>query len=145
MSVVTPLDLDRLSPTSRSRLAVEVAITYLRVRWLMRQDDAKRAVRTLRALAARSGASFDEETETELVAAWRLARAVSKVLIRLPGDSRCLFRSLTLMCMLERRGIAQVLVIAVRPRPFAAHAWVEVGGLAVLPDADPGYERLLEL
>jgi peroxiredoxin len=49
------------------------------------------------------------------------------------------------MCMLERRGISQVVVIAVRPRPFAAHAWVEVEGAAVLPDADPGYERLLEL
>ena len=49
------------------------------------------------------------------------------------------------MCMLERRGIPQRLVIAVRPQPFAAHAWVEVEGEAVLPDADPGYERISEL
>jgi hypothetical protein len=47
--------------------------------------------------------------------------------------------------MLERRGIAQTLVVAVRPRPFGAHAWVEVAGKPVLPDADAGYERILEL
>ena len=70
---------------------------------------------------------------------------MEKVLRRLPADSRCLFSSLTLMCMLERRGIGQVVVIAARPQPFGAHAWVEVEGEAVLPAADPGYERLLEL
>jgi hypothetical protein len=63
----------------------------------------------------------------------------------LPTDSRCLFSSLTVMCMLDRRGIEQTVVIAVRPRPFSAHAWVEVDGKPVLPDGDPGYERLLEL
>jgi Transglutaminase-like superfamily len=145
MNVITPRDLDRLPPVRRSRLGLEVLMTYLRVRWLMRGDDPRRAVHALRASAAGSGMSFDEEAGTELVAAWRLARAVRKVLSRLPGDSRCLFSSLTLMCMLERRGITQMLVIAVRPAPFAAHAWVEVGGQAMLPDADPGYERLLEL
>lgn len=144
MSVITPTNLDRLSPMWRLHLTLEVVVTYLRVRWLMRQDDAKRAVGALRAYAAGSEIHFDAEGD-HLVAAWRLARATRKVLTRLPGDSRCLFKSLTLMCMLERRGIPQVIVIAVRPKPFAAHAWVEVDGQAVLPDADPLYERLLEL
>ncbi len=49
------------------------------------------------------------------------------------------------MCMLDRRGIEQTVVIAVQPQPFSAHAWVEVEGQPVLPDGDPGYERLLEL
>lgn len=145
MSAVTPVDLGRLSPLRRLRLAAEVAVAYLQVRWQMRGGDAESAVRSLRARMAPTGGAAELEAGEELVAAWRLARATRRVLTRLPGDSRCLFRSLTLMCMLERRGISQVVVIAVRPRPFAAHAWIEVEGAAVLPDADPGYERLLEL
>jgi hypothetical protein len=145
MSVVTPTDLDRLAPIPRLRLTAEVVATYLRVRWLMRSDDAKQAVRALRAYAATSGLVLEMERENEVFVAWRLARAMEKVLARLPSDSRCLFSSLTLMCMLERRGVDQVLIIAVRPQPFGAHAWVEVEGEAVLPDADPKYERLLEL
>jgi hypothetical protein len=145
MSVaVTPLDLDRLSPTRRLRLAAEVASTYLRVRASMRYDDATYAVARLRAISNEGGAGSAPESSRQ-VAAWRLARATRKTLERLPADSRCLFSSLTLMCMLERRGIDQVLVIAVRPRPFAAHAWIEVEGEAILPAADPGYERILEL
>jgi hypothetical protein len=145
MRVVTPTDLERLTLGDRLSLALEVAVTYFRVRRQMRQGDAERAVAVLRARAAASRASFDAESSSGFLAGWRLSRAVRKVLTRIPGDSRCLFKSLTLMCMLERRGIQQLVVIAVRPRPFAAHAWVEVDGHAVLPDADPGYERLMEL
>lgn len=145
MSAVTPVDLSRLSPPHRLRLAWEVLATYLRVRWQMRGGNAESAVSSLRANMAPAERGAELASGEELVAAWRLARATRRVLTRLPADSRCLFRSLTLMCMLERRGISQVVVIAVRPRPFAAHAWVEVEGTAVLPDADPGYERLSEL
>jgi hypothetical protein len=143
MSFVTPLDLDRLSLRRRSRLAAEVLGTYLRVRWTMRDDNAERAVFRLRTSTSRPAPVFEDGLE--LIAAWRLARIVTQVLRRLPSDSRCLFSSLTLMCMLERRGISQKLVIAARPRPFAAHAWVEVGNQAMLPDADSGFERLMEL
>lgn len=147
MSPITPINLDKLGPGRRVRLTGEVLSTYARVRWVMREDDAERAVRRLRTDARGSVQSPESERERDLqlLAAWRLAHATGRVLERLPSDSRCLFRSLTLMCMLERRGIAQTLVVAVRPRPFGAHAWVEVSGRAVLPDADPGYERLLEL
>ncbi|HMC49587.1 MAG TPA: lasso peptide biosynthesis B2 protein [Solirubrobacterales bacterium] len=144
MRATTPTDLDRLSPWAKARLSLEVMSTYLRVRWAMRGDDAEEAVRLIRKQAAGDPVEFDAEGEG-LVAAWRLARATRKVLLNLPSDTRCLFRSLTLMSMLERRGIAQQLVIAVRPKPFAAHAWIEVEGQAVLSDADPGYERLLEI
>jgi hypothetical protein len=145
MSVGTSTNLDRLSPAARSRLALEVLTTYLQVRRQMRQDDTRRAVRALRSYAARSGIHLEAGRDQELVAAWRLAQATKKVLVRLPSDSRCLFSSLTLMCLLERRGIEHVVVIAVRPGPFIAHAWVEVHGQAVLPGGEPGYERLLEL
>jgi hypothetical protein len=144
MRAATPRDLDRLSLWAKARLSSEVVSTYLRVRWAMRGDDAEEAVRRIRQRAGGYPVEFDAQGE-ELVAAWRLARATRRVLLSLPSDTRCLFRSLTLMSMLERRGIPQQLVIAVRPQPFAAHAWIEVEGQAVLSDADPGYERLLEI
>jgi hypothetical protein len=142
VSSLTPQSLDKLPLSQRARLGAEVLGTYARVRWAMREGDAWRAVRELRSHIPPATAF---EAGLELVAAWRLAHIVTRVLRRLPSDSRCLFRSLTLLCMLERRGIAQTLVIAVRPQPFAAHAWIEVEGQAMLPDADPGYERLMEL
>jgi hypothetical protein len=147
VKAITPVNLDKLAAGQRLRLSTEVLRTYARVRWVMRDDDAERAVRRLRSDAGGSvrPPESEQEQSLQLLAAWRLAHATSKVLERLPSDSRCLFRSLTLMCLLERRGIAQTLVVAVRPRPFGAHAWVEVGGQAMLPEADPGYERLLEL
>lgn len=143
MSLVTPLNLDRLPLGRRLRLSLEVLLTYLRVRLVMRDDDAERAVSHLRSTFKGPPMAF--EPGLELLVAWRLARAVITILERLPSDSRCLVRSLTLICMLERRGIPESLVIAVRPDPFAAHAWVEVANQAMLPAADPGYERLLEL
>lgn len=145
MKPVTP-HLDRLSLAQRLRLGGEVLWTYARVRWAMRDADAQRAVSRLRAGAAAVAPPAEEHDEEDReVQAWRLARATRKVLVRLPSDSRCLFSSLTLLCMLERRGIPQRLVLAVRAQPFGAHAWVEVGGRPVLPEAEPGYERLLEL
>ena len=137
------VDLDVRSLGRRTRLGLEVLLTYVRVRWVMRNEDASCAVRALRTCAL--GSPIGHEERRELVVARRLARIVSRVLRLLPSDSRCLFRSLTLMCMLERRGISQSLVIAVRPDPFAAHAWIEVAGEAMLPDAGRFYERLVEL
>jgi hypothetical protein len=143
MSPVTPLNLDRLSFGPRVRLGTEVLLTYIRVRARMRDDDAQRAVARLR---TGKGTQSRKLTEGEqYLAAVRLAHAAGRVLNLLPTDSRCLFRSLTVMCLLDRRGLEQTLVIAVRPQPFEAHAWVEVEGQPILPDGEPGYERLLEL
>lgn len=141
MNVVTPVDLHTLSRGWRARIALEVIVTYARVRWVMRGGDVQRAVAQLRGGVGHCALDGD----LQLLAAWRLARIVRRVLDPLPSDSRCLFRSLTLMGMLERRGISQTLVIAVRPNPFAAHAWIEVDTRPMLPAADPGFERLLEL
>jgi hypothetical protein len=147
VSPVTPLNLDRLALRPRLSLTAEVLSTYMHVRWVMRDDDAERAVRRLRADARNSmrNSAPASESDLQVFAARRLAHATRRVLEILPSDSRCLFRSLTLLCLLERRDISQTLVLAVRPRPFGAHAWVEVEGRPVLPDAEPGYERLLEL
>ncbi len=145
MTPVTPSNLDSLAAGERARLGAEVLSAYVQVRRLARDQDAERAVRRLRENAARDAWRFALPDEVELLVAWRLGRIVQRVLSVLPSDSRCLYRSLTLVGMLQRRGIPQTLVIAVRPRPFAAHAWVEVRGEPMLPAADPGYERLVEL
>ncbi len=54
---------------------------------------------------------------------------------------RCLQRSVMLVRLLRRAGIAAELVIGYRPNPFFSHAWVEVGG-RVLNDS-PAYARRL--
>lgn len=145
MSPVAPAHLDRLGPADRLRLAAEVLAAYVRVRRVLRHADAERAIVTLRSQARRRAGRNRPDPGLALVTGWRLGHAVNRTLGPLPSDSRCLARSLSLLTLLERRGIASKLVIAVRPQPFAAHAWVEVAGQALLPVADPGYERLTEL
>ena len=144
MKPVSAADLVTLGAAQRARLAVEIVAAYLRVRWTVRDGtDASTAVARLRDRARASPGTWD--ADREVLVAWRLANAVIKTLEPLPADSRCLFRSLTLLTLMERRGMAPTLVIAVRPRPFRAHAWIEHAGHAVLPDADCGYERIVEL
>jgi hypothetical protein len=76
----------------------------------------------------------------------RLGRAVVRTLRLVPGDTRCLRRSLVLIQLLAKRGIPARLVIAARTDPdFLAHAWVEYDGEPVLSPAGDSYGRLVEL
>lgn len=140
---VTPLDLTRHSPLSRLRLAGEIIAAYVRVRATMFRNEPAEAVRSLRSYAHRHPISADPDRE--ILAGWRLARAVVRTLRPLPTDSRCLMRSLTLLTIMERRNLSPTLVIAVKPEPFEAHAWIELHGYALLPAAKPGFERITEL
>lgn len=158
---VTPVDLARNTPTRRLRLAVEILVAYGRVRWTMWAHEPPEAVAKLRAHAHRHrfdgtkgsdviagwrlGRRLDGAQSSDVVAGWRLGQAVIKTLRPLPTDSRCLMRSLTLLTIMERRSLSPTLVIAVRPQPFAAHAWIELRGYALLPAGDPAYERITEL
>jgi Transglutaminase-like superfamily len=64
----------------------------------------------------------------------------------LPGDTRCLVRSVVLVGLLARRSVATTLVIGVLPGDrLRAHAWVELDGQALLDDGGSRYERLTEL
>jgi hypothetical protein len=64
----------------------------------------------------------------------------------MPGDTRCLARSLVLTRLLAQRGIPAKLVIGVRAAPdFLAHAWVEYDGVPVLSPGDGSFSRLVEL
>jgi hypothetical protein len=49
------------------------------------------------------------------------------------------------MTMMERRNLHPKLIIAVRPDPFAAHAWIEFERQPLLPPGDPDHARLVEL
>lgn len=112
----------------RAILIIEVCLTRIRVgRTLRRQPAVRKALEELRSDGAREGDPDDRVVG-------RLAWASRAVLERLPGDQRCLMQSLTLVSLLDRRGIHANLVIGVRPgTAVEAHAWVTVGGRPVSP------------
>jgi hypothetical protein len=140
---VSPNHIARLGLVDRSRLGAEILAAYARVRWLLHRQNPAEAVDSLRRHARRHELSSD--AGTDLVVGWRIAHAVNVTLRPLPTDVRCLFRSLTLLTLMERRDIHPKLIIGVRPEPFAAHAWIELHGQPLLAAADPDHERLAEL
>jgi hypothetical protein len=129
-----------LTPPERIRLATEIVIAYLRAQRELRRAPIVKVVERLRAAPA------PQASAPGLEEALRLGRAVSRTLALLPGDTRCLRRSLVLMQLLTRRGISARLVIAARTDPdFLAHAWVEHDGVPVLVPASDSFGRLVEL
>jgi hypothetical protein len=133
----------RLSGIERGRLACEIATAYVRARWRLRRGSIDSVVRALR---SRPSPARRRTSAGTLVEAQRLGRAVTRVLRLLPGDTRCLVRSLVLTQLLAKRGIATQLVIGTRTGPdFLAHAWIEYEGEPVLSPGDGSFGRLAEL
>jgi len=132
--------------TLRERVGLiwEIAASYARVRWWLRRRTVEQVAHALR--RGRRLAGADGTLPRELLQlSWRLGRLVERGLERLPGDTRCLTRSLVLVRMLAERGIHSTLVIGVKSEPeFAAHAWVEVQGRAMLEPSDYAQGRLAE-
>jgi hypothetical protein len=125
-------------------LALEVLGTYGRARWLLWRRDLPSVVVAIEAGAPQTPPSTERSSPLRLGA--RLASVTSRCLGALPTDSRCLVRSVVLMALLARRGIASSLVIGVRPgAQFEAHAWIERDGQPLLPAGGGAYSRLLEL
>lgn len=130
---------ERFGPTRRTALAFEIVGTYVQVQLLLRSNDVRQVVTRLR-----RDASAGVEAREAWREAGRVVRPIVRLLTFLPLDSRCLMRSLVLVRMLARRGVASDLVIGARTgQTFAAHAWVEYQGIKLLPDE--GYERLVTL
>lgn len=127
-----------IARTRKARLVLEILTDYVRVRWLLARRDLPSVVAALRGTTAQT-------TDPRLQAAGtRLGHAVGKTLRPLPFDSRCLARSLVLVSLLSRRGIESVLVIGIAVDPtFTGHAWVESGGVPLLPPLAGG-RRLTE-
>jgi hypothetical protein len=132
-----------LKASERVRLIVEIVGAYAHARRALRRAPIATAVASLRSRAPRSRATDGTEGLEDIR---RLGQAVSRTLALLPGDTRCLARSLVLTRMLAERGISSRLVIGTRAGPqFLAHAWVECAGHPVLSPGDGSFARLVEL
>jgi len=141
----------------RLRLGGEIAVTYLRawrelrrapiasvVATLRLESLAEAAPRVVSSSAAPPGEGSPDAAPVE--EARRLGWVVARTLTLMPGDTRCLVRSLVLTRLLARRGIPSTLVIGARAAPdFLAHAWVECEGQPVLSPGDGSLGRLVEL
>jgi hypothetical protein len=127
-----------ISKLEKLSLVLEILRDYGRVRWLL-------ARRALPAVVAELRGATPAATDPQLQAIGkRLGHVVQRTLSPLPFDSRCLARSLVLISVLSRRGIATTLVIGVAVEPsFAAHAWVESGGVPLLSPFETN--RLVEI
>jgi hypothetical protein len=132
----------RLSQAERIRLAAEIIAAYIQARRALRRAPIAAVVTSLRSESSHSV----PPTADTFVEACRLGHAVTRTLALVPGDTRCLARSLVLTRLLARRGIPAKLVIGTRPAPdFLAHAWVEHAGDPVLAPGDGSFGRLVEL
>jgi hypothetical protein len=135
--------VERLSHAQRVSLAVEILAAYALARRELRRAPIAEAIAGLRDVPAEHAVPAGEAALWE---ARRLGRAVTRLLRLVPGDTRCLARSLVLSRLLARRGIAAKLVIGARSAPdFLAHAWVECAGEQVLSMGDGSFGRLVEL
>ena len=136
---------DRLTPRAKLLLAVEILDSYVQARWQLRRADVRDVVSALRSDGANCRAGVPASNDSQAVAE-RLGSAVRRTLRVVPTDSRCLIQSLVLSRLLSARGISSTLVIGACPKPdFAAHAWVEHHGHAVLPPGAFYDSRLVEL
>ena len=135
-----------ISLLSKVRLFLEIACAYARVRWLLlRHRDIRTAVAILRAVPA-DRRELADDSLADKYAGYRLGRAVARTLGVLPGDSRCLVRSLVLTQLLARRGTASTLIIGISPESeFVAHAWVESEGIPLLSPENAADRRLIEV
>ncbi len=132
-----------LRPIERARLAAEIVAAYLQARRELRRAPIESVVATLRSEASPAPLAAGPHALGE---ARRLGWAVARTLELVPGDSRCLARSLVLTRLLARRGIPAKLVIGAQAAPdFLAHAWVEYDGQPVLSHGDGSFGRLVEL
>jgi DNA invertase Pin-like site-specific DNA recombinase len=131
-----------LSQGERVRLAAQVLAAYAQARRELRRAPIADVVASLRSKSSPARPA----TERTLEEARSLGWVVTRTLARVPGDTRCLARSLVLTRLLARRGIPAKLVIGARGGPdFLAHAWVEHAGDPVLSPGDGSFGRLVEL
>lgn len=140
-----------LSCRERARLAGEIVGAYLIAWRALRRAPIAAVLSRLRSAEPHiplddPGDSLWQAPDEVLARSRRLGRAVARTLALLPGDTRCLVRSLVLLRLLATRGVPAKLVIGTRTAPdFLAHAWVEYAGHPVLSPGDGSFDRLVEL
>ncbi len=135
-------DAQTRRPLERARLVWEIVAAYVQARRELRRAPIDAVVAVLRS----ESPPPDPKTAAALQEARSLGWVVVRTLKLIPGDTRCLARSLVLTRLLARRGIPSKLVIGAQPAPaFRAHAWVECDGEPVLSPGDEALGRLVEL
>jgi hypothetical protein len=141
----------RRSLLQQVALGLTIVIWALRSRWALRRGGIVGAVASARRAAprqdrARSDSRSDaEQVGSDVATGKQLSSIVALVLGHMPGDTRCLVRSLVLLRLLSEQGVAGQLVLAVRRESAEAHAWVEVEGAPVSTPAGDEFVRLSEL
>jgi len=132
----------RLSQPERLRLAAQILVAYIHAKWVLRKLPIADVVASLRSESRPARPATEDTLQEANSLGWVVARTLAYV----PGDTRCLARSLVLTRLLARRGIPAKLVIGARGGPdFLAHAWVEHAGDPVLHPGDGSFGRLVEL
>jgi hypothetical protein len=131
----------RLSYAARVRLALEILVTYVESRRALKRAPIETVLSDLRSYPTHTGRVIASVEDAR-----RLGWVVTRSLAHVPGDTRCLVRSLVLVRLLARRGIRAKLVIGARTTPeFLAHAWVEHEGQPLLSPGGEVFGRLIEL
>lgn len=119
----------------------EIVRAYVRARRALASEPIEAVVTKLRAESGEAPA-IDDPLEESRSLGWIVVRTLAW----LPGDTRCLRRSLVLMQLMARRGLRGRLVIGTRTKPdFLAHAWIEYEGEPVLSPLEGEFGRLVEL
>jgi hypothetical protein len=137
---------ERLPVTTKAALVAEILVTYTQARWMLKRRGLREALEDLRGHPRAVNCQPLRAASRELRAARRLGHVVTRTLSPLPSDTRCLMRSLVLTRVLARRGIESRLVIGVHPgERFAAHAWLEHDGAALLPTGGADFDELVTL
>jgi Transglutaminase-like superfamily len=145
--------LRSFSAVGKLMLAAEIAATYLQVRWWLRRPEITEIVALARPgarpreapLPAGRRTGLDHSREAAQLGI-RLGKVIQRIFRLLPGDTRCLTRSVVLMRMLARRQVDTTLIIGVRAAPsFGAHAWIEHQGRPLLEPIEAHGQRLVEL
>ena len=122
---------------------MEIVVAYVLARWWLAHLSFPESVKAARRTRTTYRPALPTEQPT--TTAIRLGRAVELTLRPLPFDSRCLVKALVLTRLLAKRSIESTFVLGVRAQPrFAAHAWVERDGVALLPTTSD-FHRLSEL
>ncbi len=136
----------RLRPIERAQLGAEIVASYIHARRAIARAPIATAIEALRRTEPKTDEAHASPSALAVEDARRLGAAVVKTLAFLPGDTRCLIRSLVLTRMLARRHVTATLVIGARSTPdFLAHAWVEYRGSPLLPPGGGAFSRLVEL
>jgi hypothetical protein len=93
--------------------------------------DVLLAMESLSGLCAAVRCWPKKKSSTATTLAGEICTAVDTACVWYPRKALCLQRSAVTTCLLRSYGVPATMVIAARPMPFMAHAWVEMDGAVV--------------